>query len=96
MNNPQMKLYHATTTAKLARNVATGGILPPVRGWAFLSSALAWAARVRRDVVLEIDVQLAHPLPDHKPTGHAFWHDGVVRSWVVVKQPRKVEQEEMR
>jgi len=79
-----MTLWHATTPKKLERYQQTGGILPPVRGWAFESSARAWAKRTNRTVVLRIEVPTAHPLPDHQPRGHGFWHDGIVRSWVAV------------
>lgn len=81
-----MTLYHCTTPAKLARYVATGGILPPVRGWSFETSARAWAKRTCRSVILRIVVPMAHPLPDHQPPGHAFWHDGIVRTWESVTE----------
>ncbi len=77
-----MKLWHATTPKKFARYQVTGGILPPVRGWAFPDSATAWARRTGRSIILEIDVPSAYPLPDHKPRGHGYWHDGIVREWV--------------
>lgn len=76
-----MTLWHATTPAKLARYVATGGILPPVRGWIYQRSAEAWARRVGRTVLLRLEVPTAYPLPDHQPPGHAWWHDGIVTSW---------------
>lgn len=71
--------WHVTTPKKLARYRATGGILPPVRFWRFKSSAEAWAKKVGRSVILEIAVTEAYPLPDHKPTGHAWWSPEMVR-----------------
>jgi hypothetical protein len=79
--------YHVTTPRKLARYRDTGGILRPVRFWAFESSARAWAKRVGRSVILRIDVPdaEAHPLPDHKPTGHAYWTPRMVRDWTEIE-----------
>ena len=76
-----MIIYHATTPAKVKRYCATGAILPPVRGWAFLTSAQAWAKRVGRSVVLRLDADVAYPPPDHQPRGHAYWSPNVIRSW---------------
>lgn len=73
--------YHVTTPKKMARYNGTGAILPPVRFWAFKGSAFEWAKRTGRSVVIEIDVKIAHPLPDHRPRGHAFWTPEVVREW---------------
>lgn len=76
-----MRGWHCTTRAKLARYKATGGILPPVRFWRYESSARDWAKRKQRTVVLQIEVDVAHPLPDHKPSGHAWWSNQIVRKW---------------
>lgn len=76
-----MKGYHCTTPTKLERYRATGAILPPVRFWAYDDSARAWCGRTQRSIVLEIEVVDAHPLPDHKPAGHAYWSRDVVRAW---------------
>jgi len=83
---------HATPPSKLARYQATGASLPPVRFWAVKQSAMAWAARCGRSIVLEIEVDEArsYPLPDHKPRGHAYWFDGAVRSWVIGKPPHQM------
>jgi hypothetical protein len=78
-----MTLYHVTTPAKVEKYKATGGILPPVRGWLFEASARAWARRTGRTVVLKLEVPSSYPLPDHRPLGHAHWHDGMVRKWEV-------------
>lgn len=81
-----MTLWHCTTPKKLARYQSTGGILPPVRGWAFEASARAWCKRTGRTIVLRIEVEdaKAHPLPDHQPRGHGFWADQIVRTWEAV------------
>lgn len=76
-----MKGWHVTTPKKLARYRATGGILPPVCFWAFEASAQAWARKTGRTVILQIEVQIAYPLPDHRPRGHAFWSPEMVRQW---------------
>ena len=73
--------YHVTTKAKVKRYLATGCILPPVRFWAFENSARAWGEKCSRDTVLKIEVKEVHPLPDHKPKGHAYWADEFVRKW---------------
>lgn len=76
--------YHVTTPKKLERYKATGGILPPVRFWAFESSARAWGKKTMRTVILKIEVDTAYPLPDHQPPRHAWWHDGIVDKWEVL------------
>ena len=73
--------YHVTTKKKMERYKRTGSILPPVRFWAYKSSAEAWKKRASRDMILKIEVETAYPLPDHKPAGHAFWSPEVVREW---------------
>jgi len=79
-----MRLYHCTTPKKLARYASTGCILPPVRGWSHVSSAQAWCMRTGRSIVLEIEVSISYPLPDHKPRGQAFWSPDMVRAWEVL------------
>lgn len=78
-----MRGYHVTTPKKLARYEATGCILEPVRFWVVWDSARAWAERTGRSVILQIEVPpgLAYPLPDHKPRGHAWWTDQIIRRW---------------
>ena len=76
-----MKGFHVTTPRKVARYEATGGILPPVRFWRHEASARAWAEKTGRSVVLVIEVGEAHPLPDHKPRGHAWWTSDMIRVW---------------
>ena len=75
--------YHVTTPRKLARYRATGAILPPVRFWRWPASARAWARRTGRTIVLVIEPKITHPLPDHRPRGHAWWTPEIVRDWKV-------------
>lgn len=82
-----MTLYHCTTPKKLAAYQATGGILPPVRGWSFERSARAWGRKTGRTVLLRIETgPKTYPLPDHYPAGHGYWADEIVRCWVDVSQ----------
>lgn len=77
-----MKLYHATTPKKLARYVATGGILPPVRGFTTREAAELWGNDKGRDIVLELEVDddRTHLLPDHHNRfGRAFWSECFAR-----------------
>lgn len=76
--------YHVTTPKKLERYQKTGAILSPVRFWKYLESAKAWAKRTNRSIILQIEVKESHPLPDHKPRGHAHWSPELVREWKVV------------
>jgi len=71
--------YHVTTPRKVQRYTDTGCILPPVRFWPNEYTARRWAKRTGRSVVLQIEVDISHPLPDHKP---ARWSPDLVRSWV--------------
>lgn len=72
--------YHVTTSKKYKRYQDTGGILPPVRFWRTIDTARAWAKKTKRDLILIINVDdnLAHPLPDHQPRGMAWWADQIV------------------
>ena len=70
--------YHVTSLKKLERYQQTGGILPPVRFWPSLDTALRWAKRTGRSVVLEIEAAESYPLPDHKP---ARWTPEMIRKW---------------
>jgi hypothetical protein len=77
-------LYHVTTKNKLERYKATGCILSPVRGWAFLESAKAWAKKTGRDTIIELKCEESYPLPDHSPKGHAFWTPEYIRNYKVL------------
>ena len=74
-----MILYHVTTPkkAKLYRN--TGCIRKPVRGFTTLNAAMAWAIKVNRSVIYEINGEPAYKLPDHHNAyGDAWWIDADV------------------
>jgi hypothetical protein len=73
--------YHVTTPHKLARYRATGCILPPVRFWYYERSARDWGRRVGCSVILRIEAGEHHPLPDHRPRGHAAWTPRVITTW---------------
>lgn len=73
--------WHVTTPKKVDRYRATGGILSPVRFWIYERSAREWARRTGRTVILRIEVETAHPLPDHRPHGHAWWTSEMVHDW---------------
>lgn len=75
-----MTLYHATTPkkAKLYRN--TGHICKPVRGFTTLTAAMAWAMKVGRTVIYEVNGEKAYKLPDHhNKFGEAWWIDDDVK-----------------
>ena len=73
--------YHCTTEKKLDRYCKTGAILPPVRFWKYQKSAENWCKRTSRNILLKIEITETHPLPDHKPIGHAYWSPEIVREW---------------
>jgi len=73
-----MLSYHVTTPKKLERYRVTGAILPPVRFWPNLYTARRWAKKTGRRVILEIEVTVSYPMPDHRP---AEWTPEHVRSW---------------
>lgn len=71
-----MKLYHATTEKKAKNYRATGCIKKPVRGFTTLQAAMAWAMKVGRTVIYEINETPAYKLPDHHNIfGEAWWID---------------------
>lgn len=71
---PPAVLWHACRPAQLQRYKATGGILPPVRGFDTPEGAHIWGATVGRSIVLEVDVELTQALPDHHhQMGLAWW-----------------------
>lgn len=85
MSWPPAAAYHCTTEKKLARYIATGAILPPVRFWTSEITARSWMSRVKRSVLLRFPwPEEAYPLPDHKPRGCAYWTPGMVREWRLV------------
>lgn len=85
-----MKLYHATTPKKAQRYRHSARIIAPVRGFTTLQAAMAWACKVGRTVIMEIDAPNAHKLPDHhNEFGHAWWNDGDVTEWTCVFSAEK-------
>lgn len=76
-------LYHATTAKKYARMVATGSILPPVRGFTTEAGARMWANEIHgtRPILLRLALTgPAYPLPDHhNEHGWAFWSPAPAR-----------------
>jgi hypothetical protein len=80
-----MILYHATTQKKAKLYRQTGHIKTPVRGFTTIQGAMAWAMKVGRTVIIEIDADKPHKLPDHhNQFGEAWWNDGNVESWKCV------------
>ena len=82
-----MKLYHVTTSKKAKKYAETGFIVGPVRGFTTLMAAMAWAIKVGRKVIYEIDGNPAkmHKLPDHhNEFGEAWWCDFDVKNYKCV------------
>lgn len=74
-----MKLYHVTTQRKAKKYRQSGCIKSPVRGFTTLVSAMAWAIKVNRKIIYEIECDNPHKLPDHhNEFGEAWWNDGDV------------------
>lgn len=77
-----MILYHATTPNKAKRYRESGRIIAPVRGFTTPAAAMAWAMKVGRTVILEVEFDKPHKLPDHHNIfGEAWWNDGDVKEW---------------
>ena len=71
-----MLLYHVTTERKARKYHETGYIQKPVRGFTTLMGAMAWAIKVNRTVIYEIESGKCHKLPDHHNIyGEAWWAD---------------------
>jgi hypothetical protein len=71
-----VKLYHATTERKAKRYRDAGHIKKPVRGFSTLMAAMAWAMKVNRTVIYELESSNCHKLPDHhNKFGEAWWID---------------------
>ena len=85
-----MKLYHATTPKKAANYRHSARIIAPVRGFTTLIAAMAWACKVGRTVIMEIDAPHSYKLPDHHSIyGEAWWNDGDVTEWTCVFSAEK-------
>ncbi len=71
-----MTLYHATTPKKAKKYRETGCIYKPVRGFTTMQGAMAWAMKVGRTVIYEVQGRQAYKLPDHHNRfGDAWWID---------------------
>jgi len=80
-----MRLYHVTTEKKAKLYQQTGYIIKPVRGFNTLMGAMAWAIKVGRKVIYEIDGEKAYKLPDHhNEYGEAWWIDNDVKKFKCV------------
>lgn len=77
------KLYHITTKRKVKLYHQSGRIIAPVRGFTTIEGAMAWGLKVQgRTVILEIECDNVHKLPDHhNQFGEAWWNDGDVKKW---------------
>lgn len=74
-----MTLYHVTTSKKAKKYRETGCIEKPVRGFTTLQAAMAWAIKVGRTVIYEVEGDPAYKLPDHHNRfGEAWWIDNNV------------------
>lgn len=78
MNAPKV-LFHVTTGRKIKNCRASGQINGPVRGFDTLIGAMAWAIKVGRKVIMEVQPPSApQKLPDHhNDFGKAWWTDTV-------------------
>lgn len=84
-----MKLYHVTTERKMRKYHESKCIRAPIRGFTTLMGAMAWAIKVNRQVILEIDSSDCHKLPDHhNKWGEAWWVDHDVTNWKCVLSPK--------
>lgn len=85
----EMMLYHATTPKKVQNYHASGRIIAPVRGFTTLQAAMAWACKTGRSVVLAVQGEDCHKLPDHHNAfGEAWWIDHDVSAWKCVFSPK--------
>lgn len=73
--------YHVTTKAKIAKYVGSGRIIEPVRFWPDRESAVRWARRTGRPMLVTFQLPREHyPLPDHRP---ARWTPQDITEWEV-------------
>lgn len=71
-----MILYHVTTAKKAKKYRQTGYIKKPVRGFTTIEAAMAWAIKVGRKIIYEIDAQVYYKLTNHHNRfGQAWWAD---------------------
>lgn len=80
-----MTLYHVTTEKKAAKYRESGKINAPVRGFDTLMGAMAWALKVGRKVIYQIEASTPYKLPDHhNDYGTAYWNDGDITNFKCV------------
>lgn len=80
-----MILYHTTTEKKAKYYKQSRCIHSPVRGFTTLQAAMAWAIKVGRKVIYQIEAPNAYKLPDHhNQFGEAWWNDGNVTEFKCV------------
>lgn len=94
---PPTVLFHATTPKKYGRMLATGHILPPVRGFTAEAGARTWAHEIdgHRPVILRLTLTgPAYPLPDHhNEDGWAFWSPAPARVQRLIRAVDERENE---
>ena len=77
-----MTLFHCTTPKKRSRYVSSRQIIKPVRGFATLEAARYWAKRIHRTIILKIESDRVHKMPDHHNRyGEAWWCDECICKW---------------
>ena len=80
-----MILNHVTTEKKAKYYRQSGCIYSPVRGFTTLQAAMAWAIKIGRKVIYQIEAPTAYKLPDHhNQFGEAWWNDGNVTKFKCV------------
>ncbi len=80
-------LYHVTTPKKARKYRQAGRIKKPVRGFTTLQAAMAWAMKVGRTVIYEVegDGDTCYKLPNHHNRfGEAWYFDRDVLSFKCV------------
>lgn len=81
-----MILFHVTTPKKVERYEASGRIILPVRGWSTIEAAREWMRKTGRSIVLRIEGERVHKLPDHRSSfGEAWWIEQDVKQWEAVQ-----------
>lgn len=76
-----MKLYHVTFAKKAKLYRQSGFIKKPVRGFTTLLAAMAWAVKVGRHIIYEIEGVPAYKLPEHHNVyGEAWWIDSNIET----------------
>lgn len=76
-------VFHVTTPKKVKRYEQSGGILPPVRFWTTIYSALKWSKKTGRSVILTFEQpDPCYPLPIK---GGAMWTDKMIREYKLMR-----------